>query len=72
MEICYDGALVMPKNYAVVDEEEMEYVDGGEITLAAATAMIGGLIAVVQLQLILEKNVENIAIITVIPEMGQQ
>ena len=29
MEICYDGALVMPKNYAVVDEEEMEYVDGG-------------------------------------------
>lgn len=47
----------------------MEYVDGGEITLAAATAMIGGLIAVVYLQLILEKNVENIAIITVIPEM---
>ena len=29
MEICYDGALVMPKNYAVVDEEEMTYVDGG-------------------------------------------
>lgn len=45
MEICYDGALVTPKNYAVVNKEEMEYVDGGEITLAAATAMIGGLIA---------------------------
>lgn len=29
MEMYYDGALVMPKNYAVVDEEEMEYVDGG-------------------------------------------
>ena len=29
MEICYDGALVMPKNYAVVDEEEMTYVEGG-------------------------------------------
>lgn len=28
MEMCYDGALVMPKNYAVVNEEEMEYVDG--------------------------------------------
>ena len=29
MEMYYDGALVMPKNYAVVDAEEMEYVDGG-------------------------------------------
>ena len=29
MEMCYDGALVMPKNYAVVSEEEMTYVDGG-------------------------------------------
>ncbi len=29
MEMCYDGALVMPNNYAVVDEEEMTYVDGG-------------------------------------------
>ena len=29
MEMYYDGALVMPKNYAVVDEEEMTYVDGG-------------------------------------------
>ena len=30
MEICYDGALVMPKNYAVVNEEEMTYIEGGE------------------------------------------
>lgn len=29
MEMCYDGALVMPNNYTVVDEEEMTYVDGG-------------------------------------------
>ncbi len=29
MEMCYDGALVMPNNYAVVSEEEMTYVDGG-------------------------------------------
>ena len=29
MEMCYDGALVMPNNYAIVDEEEMTYVDGG-------------------------------------------
>ena len=29
MEMMYNGTLVMPKNYAVVDEEEMTYVDGG-------------------------------------------
>ena len=29
MEMCYDGTLVMPKNYAVVTEEEMTYVEGG-------------------------------------------
>lgn len=29
MEMCYDGALAMPKNYAVINEEEMTYVDGG-------------------------------------------
>ena len=29
MEMCYNGELVMPKNYAVVSEEEMTYVDGG-------------------------------------------
>ena len=30
MEMCYDGALVMPNNFAVVNEEEMTYVSGGE------------------------------------------
>ena len=29
MEMTYDGALVMPKNFVAVDEEEMTYVDGG-------------------------------------------
>jgi len=29
MEMCYNGNLVMPKNYAVVDNDEMEYIDGG-------------------------------------------
>ena len=29
MEMCYDGALVMPSNYVVMDEEEMTYVEGG-------------------------------------------
>lgn len=27
--MCYDGVLVMPKNYAVANEEEMTYIDGG-------------------------------------------
>ena len=29
MEMCYSGALVMPSSYAVMDEEEMMYVEGG-------------------------------------------
>lgn len=29
MEMCYDGALVMPSSYAVMDSEEMTYVEGG-------------------------------------------
>lgn len=29
MEMCYDGALVMPSSYAVMGEEEMTYVEGG-------------------------------------------
>lgn len=29
MEMCYDGALIMQKNYSVVTEDEMTYVDGG-------------------------------------------
>ena len=29
MEMCYDGALVMPGSYAVMSEDEMTYVEGG-------------------------------------------
>lgn len=29
MEMCYDGALVMPSGYVVMSEDEMTYVDGG-------------------------------------------
>ena len=47
MEMCYDGALVMPSSYAVMSEEEMTYVEGGRkkitinITLAAVGLAIG-------------------------------
>lgn len=29
MEMCYEGALAMPSSYAVMNEEEMTYVEGG-------------------------------------------
>lgn len=29
MEMCYDATLVMPSIYAVMEEEEMTYVEGG-------------------------------------------
>ena len=28
--LCYDGALVMPREFAVMDEEEMTYTEGGK------------------------------------------
>lgn len=39
MEMCYDGALVMPSSYVVMDEEEMTYLEGGKfygVNLSAA------------------------------------
>ena len=30
MEMCYDGALVMPSSYAIMDNDEMTYVEGGQ------------------------------------------
>lgn len=29
MEMCYDGALVMPSNYVEMNEDEMTYTEGG-------------------------------------------
>ncbi len=43
MEMCYDGALVMPSNYAVMSEDEMMYVDGGA---NVATWIVGAAIDV--------------------------
>lgn len=33
MKLCYEGELVMPSNYAVMNEEEMTYVEGGSARL---------------------------------------
>lgn len=38
MEMTYDGALIMPAHFAVVDEEEMEYLDGGRVVTKYGTA----------------------------------
>ena len=56
MEMCYDGALVMPSSYAVMSEEEMTYVEGGfaisksvfkytvtAVVVASCVALGGGL-----------------------------
>ena len=32
MVMTYDGALVMPSNYAVMEQEEMTYVEGGNLS----------------------------------------
>lgn len=29
MEMCYNGTLVMPTNYVVINDNEMQYIDGG-------------------------------------------
>lgn len=40
MVMTYDGALVMPKNYAIMSEEEMTYTDGGAIGVPRAAAAV--------------------------------
>lgn len=40
MEMTYDGALVMPSSYAVMDEEEMMYLEGGAISVDKAATYI--------------------------------
>ena len=32
MNMCYDGALLMPSSYAMMDEEEMVYLEGGAVS----------------------------------------
>lgn len=44
MEMCYDGALVMPSSYAVMDEDEMMYLEGG-VTVTTVCAVITAAIA---------------------------
>lgn len=41
MEMTYDGMLVMPSSYAVMNEEEMTYVEGGgKLTVKASASTV--------------------------------
>ena len=42
MEMCYDGALVMPCSYAVMSEDEMTYVEGGASYVRDASVVAEG------------------------------
>lgn len=44
MNMTYDGVLVMPNNYVVMDQEEMTYVDGG-IAVTTILAIVGTALA---------------------------
>lgn len=41
MEMCYDGALVMPSSYALMNEDEMMYVEGGSLRSIAESILCG-------------------------------
>ena len=46
MEMCYDGALVMPSNYVVMNDEEMTYIEGGASKFISKSKCIDGLASV--------------------------
>ncbi len=45
MDMCYDGALVLPSSYAVMDEEEMCYTEGG-IAVTTVATIVGTVITI--------------------------
>lgn len=45
MEMCYGGALVMPNSFAVMDEDEMMYVEGGMSKRDMALNLLLGVVA---------------------------
>ena len=40
MEMCYSGALVMPSSYAMMDEEDMTYVEGWGVPRTGAIMLV--------------------------------
>lgn len=70
MEMTYDGMLVMPSSYAVMDEEEMTYVEGGgtltvtvkQATIQTAIATIAGAVVGVAITAALDTLAVQIAV----------
>lgn len=66
MEMCYDGMLVMPSSYAVMDEEEMTYVDGGgsitinRTTINQALGFIGAALTVATIASLIVKGASKL------------
>jgi hypothetical protein len=46
MDMCYDGTLVMPSSYAMMEEDEMMYVDGGASKFFTKGQCIDSLVAI--------------------------
>lgn len=56
MEMCYDGALVMPSSYAVMDNDEMTYVEAGAWSGTRCLRNLAGFLTIVSgIGYILEK-----------------
>ena len=52
MEMCYTGALVMPKQFTTISEEEMTYIDGGigwGEAFELVAALLGANLAIIEI-----------------------
>lgn len=70
MELCYVGGLVMPSSYAMMNEEEMTYVEGGTITInrRTITAAVVGIVGFIEIA----TNIHKIAsvIVNIAPKIA--
>ena len=77
MEMCYDGALVMPSSYAVMNEEEMTYVEGGmkawqkaAIIAGVGAAGVGLVVALSYGQIWIGAKIMKVAIGAYVHQLG--
>ena len=77
MEMCYDGALVMPSNYALMSEDEMTYVEGGmkawqkaAIIAGVVAAGVGLVVALSYGQIWIGAKIMQVAIGTYVRDLG--
>ena len=77
MDVCYDGALVLPRNYVPVSEEEMDYIDGGasfwQKAGIIAAVVVGGIAltaAIIYGQFLLAARIMGITIKSYAKKLG--